>query len=435
MVDNYDWFPADFERSSWVYYGIGMVFILLRLYGRARKLGGARNYQTDDYLQLVAAFFYTLLLISLNVVLKHGGSNLYPPELEGTFTADEIADRIEGSKIVLVSEQAMLNLIYVLKVCLLILYTRLTLGLAVQRMVRWLGIYVAVGWVATQITMFSACRPFKNYWAMPPPDPQCTTYEHYAILQAFFNISSDMLMLLVPLPLVFRMNVVWKQKIILTFIFSLGICVIIAALLTKIFNLGSPYSPTYMMWYVREASVAVYVANLPLFWPLLREWFPVLRSLKTAGVMPSPSGPERTPHKDLPHVSSMGGSRALVTPMTGKRDTFDGFGIWLHPGDLELQKPPRTLRPSSSQEYILRQEGERDSPTRGEAEKETEKETGKEGKRRSSHSEIIFRDKESKEQHMRRQTMDLDLERGLYSCFADEQLGGDVGRLAPRPPK
>lgn len=34
-----------------------------------------------------------------------------------------------------------------------------------------------------------------------------------------------------------------------------------------------------MLWYTREASVAVYVSNLPMIWPLLREWFPILRSM------------------------------------------------------------------------------------------------------------------------------------------------------------
>jgi len=49
----------------------------------------------------------------------------------------------------------------------------------------------------------------------------------------------------------------------------------IAALLTKIYNLSDVYDPTYMLWYTREASVAVYVANLPMIWPLLRECFPI----------------------------------------------------------------------------------------------------------------------------------------------------------------
>lgn len=33
-----------------------------------------------------------------------------------------------------------------------------------------------------------------------------------------------------------------------------------------------------MLWYVRESSVAVWVTNLPLIWPLLRETFPMLKS-------------------------------------------------------------------------------------------------------------------------------------------------------------
>jgi len=57
---------------------------------------------------------------------------------------------------------------------------------------------------------------------------------------------------------------------------------VIAAILTKVYNLSDVYDTAYMLWYTREASVAVYVANLPLIWPLLREWFPFLRNLSSA---------------------------------------------------------------------------------------------------------------------------------------------------------
>lgn len=46
-----------------------------------------------------------MLITCLNVIAGGGGSNLYPPELTGTFTPLEIAERIQGSKIVVVSEQ------------------------------------------------------------------------------------------------------------------------------------------------------------------------------------------------------------------------------------------------------------------------------------------------------------------------------------------
>ncbi|KAF9878389.1 hypothetical protein CkaCkLH20_03881 [Colletotrichum karsti] len=289
-------------------------------------------------------------------------------------SASEKDERIEGSKLVLVSEQAMLNLIYTLKTCVLILYTRLTLGLSARRFVRWISLYVAIGWTATQITMFTACRPFSGYWAVPPPNRQCATFEHYAILQGWFNISSDTLMLMVPLPLIFKMSVCWRQKVVLVFIFSLGICVIVAALLTKIFNLGDPYSPNYMLWYIREASVAVYVSNLPLVWPLLREWFPWLRDLKTAGVLPTPAAvaaaaqAKREKEQKLNQTSAADTSQTASPDRPGvgtiRRDTFADFGAWLRPVDLELRKPPRAALASSSRERIL---GDPDSPGRNKA--------------------------------------------------------------------
>lgn len=69
---------------------------------------------------------YTALIATLNTIADGGGSNLYPPELAGTFSEEDIQERIYGSKVVIVSEQAMLNVIYVLKTCMLIMVSDLT---------------------------------------------------------------------------------------------------------------------------------------------------------------------------------------------------------------------------------------------------------------------------------------------------------------------
>ncbi|GKT46613.1 uncharacterized protein ColSpa_06794 [Colletotrichum spaethianum] len=408
MADVNEGFAKRLAREGWSLYALGMAIILLRM------LGGISRYQVDDYLEILAAVLFTILLVSLNIIINNGGSNLYPPEQFSIFTAFDIRARTTGSKVVLVSEQAMLNVIYVLKACVLILYTRLTLGLAAQRFVRYLSVYVAVGWTATQIMMFAACRPFSGYWAIPPPDPQCATFEQYAILQGWFNISSDVLMLLVPLPLVFRMEIAWRQKAVLLFIFSLGLCVIVAALLTKIFNLSDPYSPNYMLWYIREASVAVYVSNLPLIWPLLREWFPWLRSLKAVGFLPTPCTVGRTKAVNgSSGVMTQSVSQALPAISVARRDTLDGFGIWLNAGDLELQNSLQALQPSSSQRHILEWEGnDPDSSSPG---------TEKTRKRRSSLPKAFILGREDEKPSTRRQTMELDIERGLYSCFGPGQ--------------
>lgn len=86
-------------------------------------------------------------------------------------------------------------------------------------------------------------------------------------------------MLLIAIPIIIRVRVPLKQKLILLLIFGLGIFVIIAALLTKIYCLvPSLISYVYMNWYFREATVAMLVTNLPLVWSLLREIFPAIRS-------------------------------------------------------------------------------------------------------------------------------------------------------------
>jgi hypothetical protein len=48
--------------------------------------------------------------------------------------------------------------------------------------------------------------------------------------------------------------------------------------LTKVYNLSDVYDTAYMLWYTREASVAVFVSNLPGIWPLLREHIRFLRN-------------------------------------------------------------------------------------------------------------------------------------------------------------
>lgn len=122
----------------------------------------------------------------------------------------------------------MLNTIYTLKACLLFMYQRITQGTPQQRLVKYLAIYVAVGWVATEIAFFTSCRPFNGYWAVPPPNPECTTLRRYAYVQAAFNLTSDVCMILIPVPMVLRLRLPLKQKIILAGVFSMGTFVVSA---------------------------------------------------------------------------------------------------------------------------------------------------------------------------------------------------------------
>jgi len=79
-------------------------------------------------------------------------------------------------------------------------------------------------------------------------------------------------MLAVGIPLILRARVELKKKAVLAGIFSLGFFVVLAAALSKYYNLSYPWTTVFMVWYVREASAAIYVANIPLLWPLFRRF-------------------------------------------------------------------------------------------------------------------------------------------------------------------
>lgn len=166
----------------------------------------------------------------------------------------------------------------------------------------------------------------------------------YAIVQCTFNISSDVAMLLIPLPLIVGVKVPIRQKLVLLVVFSMGIFVIAAALCTKIVFFTDVYSASYLFWYTREASVAVYVTNLPCIWPLLRELMPVLRSWTPGGVS-SKSGRPRT--------TNMGGTNTSNTMRRHNnnhiisRQSADDIERIAHPfelntmGDDKGQREPR----------------------------------------------------------------------------------------------
>jgi len=99
-------------------------------------------------------------------------------------------------------------------------------GTTIMKWIKAVAIWVALGWIAVEIAFFTACRPFVGYWAVPPPNPQCTTLEHFAIVQATFNISSDLLIIAVPIPMIMSLSLPPKQKIGLGMLFSMGTFVV-----------------------------------------------------------------------------------------------------------------------------------------------------------------------------------------------------------------
>jgi hypothetical protein len=206
----------------------------------------------DDYGIVVVLCFYTVLVVALNVETDTN-SNLLPPGFDtSTLTPDDIAERVYGSKLIIVVEQCQCFVIWGAKACLIALYLRLTSLRVEHYAIKALAVFVGLSFIIMEILYFAVwCRPFWEYWAVPTKydsvtgfnrdvandkssNIQCSAATNHLITNAVFNLTSDFVMLAIGLPMFLRMHLPWQKKVPLVLIFSLGIFVILAAILNKV---------------------------------------------------------------------------------------------------------------------------------------------------------------------------------------------------------
>ncbi|KAL5332056.1 hypothetical protein ACEPPN_001599 [Leptodophora sp. 'Broadleaf-Isolate-01'] len=322
---------------------------------RYLQLGSIKNFQPEDYVMVFVFAFYTVLVATMNIV-AHLDTNLMLPEDIPLLTPESIQSRIRGSKFVLVVEQSMIMTQWGCKICLLLLYNKLTFGLKQQLAVKIVGAYVIVSLVIMEILYLGVwCRPFSGYWRVPVENVQCSAAIHHLITNAVFNMTSDIMMLCIPLPLLIASQLPKANKLILCVLFSLGVFVILCAVLNKYYSFAQPFSPMWTFWYIREASTAVYVANMPMCWPLMRRLFK-LRAFN--GIS---SGGNRSRSKSAPIATTytgVGGSRMGTTSkiqasvLASKVDKSERSGNWWESNKNEGTRLGR----SESEEYIVGRE-------------------------------------------------------------------------------
>ncbi|KAF5027091.1 hypothetical protein F66182_803 [Fusarium sp. NRRL 66182] len=260
------------DAEMWSWYGLTVLVVTARMASRRMLLGSFKRLLADDYLMLFTMFSYTALLAIVSVLIRTP-TNLINPDDHIVLTPEDIKLREHGSKLVLVTEHAQMLTIWGVKGCLLFMYSRLTMSLRQNFLVKLVAGYVVVGFVVMQILWFQWCRPFHHYWQVPPDDLNCSAETNHMITNAVINITSDLMILALPMPVFIQSQLPLKRKMILCGVFALGIFTILAATMSKVYSLGDPYGTEWSYWYIREVSTAIIAANLPLTWTLLQRMF------------------------------------------------------------------------------------------------------------------------------------------------------------------
>ncbi|KAF2014103.1 hypothetical protein BU24DRAFT_370800 [Aaosphaeria arxii CBS 175.79] len=288
---------ASIITEMWVWYALTVFIVGARILSRRLLFKSFRGLQADDWLMVFTLAVHTGLLVIV-WIQTYTPSNLLNPADNIELTPDEIKRREYGSKLVLVTEHLQMVVLWSVKGCLLILYSRLTMSLRHNLLVKIVAGYVIASFVIMEILWFVWCRPFHHYWKVPPPDLNCSAETNHMITNAVFNISSDIMIISLPMPVFMQSQLPLKRKIILSSVFALGIFTILAAILSKYYSLGSPYGTEWIYWYIREVSTAIISANLPLTWTLLQKIFGVSNFYSRYGKSSQqrtgePAGPNR----------------------------------------------------------------------------------------------------------------------------------------------
>lgn len=216
-----------FLVESWMWFAFVMFIGICRYASRLLLFRSPLKFQLDDWAMMLALLSYTVLIIAINIEVRHD-SNLLPPGFDYKDLSDaERSEREFGSKMVFLVEISQCVTIWLVKVCILALYYRVTVAYRENLAIKIIAIYVGVGFIVMEILYLGVwCTPITQYWAVPSFNTQCTAATNHLITNAVFNISSDVFMILIAMQIIIRSKLPLRKKLILGCVFGLGIFVV-----------------------------------------------------------------------------------------------------------------------------------------------------------------------------------------------------------------
>ncbi|KAI9673615.1 MAG: hypothetical protein M1817_002252 [Caeruleum heppii] len=265
-----------FATEAFTLLAVALLVILLRTLARSLS-AGIRRFAWDDYLMIFAAVLYTMetvAAVSVGARFKGLANNSMTPEQRASLSPDdpEWRLRIDGSKTQVIGWSLYTSLLWLLKLCMTIFYSRLTEGLPQTRVHVGL-VLVGTTYVATILSILLGCRPLRNNWQINPEPPnhcQPAISKINLYVTVVLNVVTDLYLMSIPIPVLLKANMPRRRKCLLLVMFSGGIFVIMAGILrcVLILTAGANGAQQAGSWACRETFVAVVIGNIPMIYPL-----------------------------------------------------------------------------------------------------------------------------------------------------------------------
>ncbi|KAJ5213780.1 hypothetical protein N7449_000949 [Penicillium cf. viridicatum] len=301
-----------FNTEAFTLLGVAIVTIGLRMTARWIMVG-PKGFQADDYLMIVACVVYGLetgaaymvgawfMGLANNSMTDEQRKKLLPD-------SEEYRLRVGGSKVQVAGWSLYTLLLWLLKTCMAIFYSRLTAGLVNMRIrIHLAYVLIAITYIATICSILFGCHPMEKNWQIDPNpgnycQPAVSKIDIYVTV--VLNVATDLYLISIPAPMLVKARLKWREKLGLLVLFSGGLFVMMAGILrcVLILTAGANGAQQAGSWACRETFVAVVIGNIPMIYPLVR------RFTRRAGL----------------YISSRGGSQSYPGYPLSDADTGGG---------------------------------------------------------------------------------------------------------------
>ncbi|KAH8846063.1 hypothetical protein MCOR27_010397 [Pyricularia oryzae] len=254
---------------SWLCIVICICVVTMRVWARRRvtpRLDGA------DYCTLTALFFNTALHVDILIMVHRGGFGFHVDEIAKRFGPDalELFFKVIISFTLLWCATTAFT-----KLSVLLLFTTLFPTRRMRMAAYVMGGFIIVWCTGAVVATLLMCQPFEMNWNRSIPGGHCGDDPLFYTILGVINIIVEVAILLLPMPVIYKLNMPLHRRLVVVGMFSLGFgtCAVTIYRQTKLEGLDfedmTHEGAVATLLSGLEPSVALTLACIPLLRPLL----------------------------------------------------------------------------------------------------------------------------------------------------------------------
>ncbi|KAF2710839.1 hypothetical protein K504DRAFT_500782 [Pleomassaria siparia CBS 279.74] len=182
------------------------------------------------------------------------------------------------------------------KLGILAFYYRIFVVPLFRKLVLVTAAFVLVWGIGITVALAVVCRPIEAYWDSNVVG-KCLNLVTFTYFTNISNLVTDVWIFLMPIPVIWHLQLQLRKKLLLSFIFSIGLatCIVSSVRLTVVLGHGDPdFTWSYVplgAYSVFEPLGGILCTNLPIIWHMWRKRRPILPGSSTFTSLPKPSTP------------------------------------------------------------------------------------------------------------------------------------------------